>query len=288
VYSAVFSLDGKRIVTASVDKTARLWDAATGKPIGLALTGHEDWVNSAAFSPDGNRIVTASGDWTARLWDAETGKPIGAPLEGHSNSVTNATFSPDGKRILTGSGDRTARLWDAETGKPIGAPINVPGGAVASAAFSPDGRRIVTASGRNSGWEREIGQAQVWDAETGKPVAAPLTGHDSRVSSATFSPDGTRIVTASWDKTAIVREIFASTQELAAQARASVPRCLTREQRVTAFLDPEPPAWCIDLEKWPYQTEGWKDWLKFKRANASPPRPDTAEWWPWVSAREAK
>ena len=60
VMSAAFSPDGKRIVTASEDKTARVWDAATGKPIGEPLKGHEDAVSSAAFSPDGKRIVTAS------------------------------------------------------------------------------------------------------------------------------------------------------------------------------------------------------------------------------------
>ena len=82
--SAAFSPDGKRIVTASEDKTARLWDAETGKPIGEPLKGHEAYAcASAAFSPDGKRIVTASEDKTARLWDAETGKPIGEPLKGH-------------------------------------------------------------------------------------------------------------------------------------------------------------------------------------------------------------
>ena len=70
--SAAFSPDGKRIVTASEDKTARIWDAATGRPIGEPLEGHEKEVTSAAFSPDGKRIVTASEDKTARVWDAET------------------------------------------------------------------------------------------------------------------------------------------------------------------------------------------------------------------------
>ena len=60
VWSAAFSPDGKRIVTASSDKTARLWDAESGKQIGEPLTGHTDAVMSAAFSPDGKRIVTAS------------------------------------------------------------------------------------------------------------------------------------------------------------------------------------------------------------------------------------
>ena len=74
VLSAAFSPDGKRIVTASCDKTARLWDAETGKQIGAPLVGHKGYVTSAAFSPDGKRIVTASCDKTARLWDAATGK----------------------------------------------------------------------------------------------------------------------------------------------------------------------------------------------------------------------
>jgi WD40 repeat protein len=70
VVSAAFSPDGSRIVTASVDKTARIWDAASAKEIAV-LRGHDDTVNSAAFSPDGSRIVTASDDKTARIWDAQ-------------------------------------------------------------------------------------------------------------------------------------------------------------------------------------------------------------------------
>jgi hypothetical protein len=118
--TAALSPDGKRILTASRDYTARLWDAETGKQIGEPLAGHRDTVSSAAFSPDGKRIVTASYDNTARLWDAETGKPIGEPLKGHTGPVLSAAFSPDGKRIVTAGRDGTARLWDAETGKQIG------------------------------------------------------------------------------------------------------------------------------------------------------------------------
>ncbi len=111
--SAEFSPDGTRVVTASVDKTARLWDAATGKPLGEPMR-HEDVVSSAAFSPDGKRVVTASWDKTARLWDAATQKPLGEPMR-HGDAVRSAAFSPDGTQLVTASIDDTARLWDAAT-----------------------------------------------------------------------------------------------------------------------------------------------------------------------------
>jgi hypothetical protein len=63
----VFSPDGSRVVTASADNTARLWDANTGAGLAMLL-GHEGEVHSAVFSPDGSRVVTASADNTARIW----------------------------------------------------------------------------------------------------------------------------------------------------------------------------------------------------------------------------
>src|SRR5438046_2077717 len=120
VYSAQVSPHGQRIVTASWDTTARLWDATSGEPVGQPMR-HEDIVFSAQFSPDGQRIVTASADKTARLWDAASGKLIGEPMM-HEYAVNSAQFSPDGQRVVTGSSDKTARLWDAASGKPIGEP----------------------------------------------------------------------------------------------------------------------------------------------------------------------
>jgi WD domain, G-beta repeat len=140
VSSATFSRDGKRILTSSFDKTARIWDAATGKPIGEPLKGHDGKVWSAAFSPADKRIVTASDDNTARLWDAATAKPIGEPLRGHAETVKSAAFSLDGKLIVTASSDNTAHVWDAAAAKAIGE-LKGHGGAVNSAAFSPDGKR---------------------------------------------------------------------------------------------------------------------------------------------------
>jgi tetratricopeptide (TPR) repeat protein len=109
VTSAQFSPDGQWVVTASGDKTARLWDAGNGKPIGEAMK-HEGIVTSAQFSPDGQRVVTAS-EATARLWDAGSRKPIGEPMQ-HEAVVNSAQFSPNGQRVVTASEDKTARLWD--------------------------------------------------------------------------------------------------------------------------------------------------------------------------------
>src|SRR5882757_7777027 len=70
-YATAFSPDGTRVVTASADHTARVWDARTGKPLTEPLE-HRNSVNAVAFSPDGARVVTASDDTTARVWDVRT------------------------------------------------------------------------------------------------------------------------------------------------------------------------------------------------------------------------
>ena len=89
-----FSPDGTRIASGSDDNTVRLWDAATGQPIGHPLTGHTDAVSSVAFSPDGTRIASGSGDNTVRLWDAATGQPVGDPLTGHTDAVCERGVQP--------------------------------------------------------------------------------------------------------------------------------------------------------------------------------------------------
>ena len=85
------------------DKTARLWDAASGKE--LQRLTHDDVVSAASFSPDGRTVVTASDDKTARLWDAASGKELQRLT--HDGMVLAASFSPDGRNVVTASQDET-------------------------------------------------------------------------------------------------------------------------------------------------------------------------------------
>jgi WD40 repeat protein len=189
VASAAFSPDGSRVVSASRDNTARIWDAATGAML-LTLRGHTSTVRSAAFSSDGARVITASYDGTARFWNAATGAELSL-LKGHEDAVSSAAFSADGHRVLTASWDKTARVWDTTTATSL---LELRGheGPVKSASFSPDGNRIVTASDDKT--------VRIWDATTGGQLMV-LKGHDSAVTWAVFSPDGSRIATASEDTT---------------------------------------------------------------------------------------
>ena len=94
------------------------------------------------------------------------------------------------------------------------------------------------------------------------------------MNSAAFSPDGKRIVTASLDKTVrLLRIVPGGTEEIVAVAKAASPRCLTAEQRHQFFLPAEPPTWCIEQEKWPYDTLAWKQWLSDTLAGKRPPLP---------------
>ncbi len=104
-----YSRDGRRMITASVDRTARVWDTENGRE--LFDLRHSDWVWHGTFSPDGKRILTTGEDTTAKLWDAETHREI-LTLRGHTAPVVRGYFSPDGRKIATGGKDHTVRIWE--------------------------------------------------------------------------------------------------------------------------------------------------------------------------------
>ena len=191
---ARFSPDGQLVVIGGPNDSTvpdpnfvNVWRVADGERV--AQFSHEGPAGFARFSPDGRWVVTTSLDKTARLWDWQTGKQLTEPLR-HEGAVVWADVSADNRRVLTLSADQTARLWEASSGKLLhtlshgGEPYYH-----TSAEFSADGGRVVIASGS---------AVQVWDAHTGQPVTAALT-HAGRVNSVKFSPDGTRLLTASHD-----------------------------------------------------------------------------------------
>lgn len=229
VWSAAFGPDGRRIVTASKDGTARVWEADSGRLI-AEFKDHADGVHSASFSPNGCYIVTAS--TATRIWAVETGL-LAAEFETDRGSVDSAAYSPNGRFIVTRTGN-TARVWEVDTRRLV-AELKHHESEVLDAAFSPDSYFVVTASADKT--------ARLWEAGTGLMVGEFMGGPDSphgstrlfeaapttfansddpltklrrleeaawmarkHSLSATFSPDGRRILTAdlsntttSWD-----------------------------------------------------------------------------------------
>jgi WD40 repeat protein len=189
VNGCAISPDGSFIVSASSDKTLKIWDARAGKER-LTLAGHTWDVKGCAISPSGSLVVSASKDWTLRVWDIGTGKER-LTLKGHTGWVNGCAISPDGSFIVSASGDKTLKVWDARTGEDR---LSLTGhtSGVLDCAISPDGSFIVSAS--------RDGTLRVWDARTGKERLA-LIGHTALVQACAIGPDGSFIVSASMDRT---------------------------------------------------------------------------------------
>jgi WD40 repeat protein len=234
VRGAVFSPDGLLVATAS--DIARLWNPKTGDMV-ARLVGHQGEIYTAVFTPDGNRIMTFGADRTFRTWDVQTGKEVARSKqsgEDHAAGTHKIAISPNGEQAVTVGGDDTPRVWDVKTGQLLGT-LEGHQGSAYGVSYSSDGKRIATTSADNT--------VRIWDADKREAVAVledlPLMWD------AAFSADGERLVTASEDGIARIWPVFPTVQALVDHAKSVVPRCLTHDQRRQAFLEPEPPAWCI-------------------------------------------
>jgi WD40 repeat protein/serine/threonine protein kinase len=152
--------DGQRIASASWDRTAKVWEALTGREL-LTLRGHEAGLTNVAFSPDGRYIASSSWDETVRLWDAETGmeRYVFAP---HVGPVYGVAFHPkDGRVLAAAHHDGTIKLWDTTTGQKRREFVAGRKEPLLSVAFSSDGTLLV------AGWGKNEGNIAIWDAANG-------------------------------------------------------------------------------------------------------------------------
>jgi len=211
VQAASFSPNGQRIVTASRDRTARIWDWQRDweEPSLKLREGHKFMTSTAIFFPNGKRLLTAAADSTVRIWDMESETEI-LDLRLTGTGVNGVVaLSSDGRWVLTGSDPieqddeksvGAAILWDASTGKRL---YQTEGQKteVTAVAISPDNNILFTGF--------RDGVCILWDRETGKKIRQWV---DDQIKAAVFLPDGQRVLTAN-DYSGVRQWIVATGEE---------------------------------------------------------------------------
>ncbi|MCP5527367.1 MAG: protein kinase [Verrucomicrobiales bacterium] len=218
-HGLVFCAGDRRVVAASTDKQAHVWEVATGRLVGSLP--HESAVECLAVSIDGALIATGAYDGTARVWDASTLQPLTPPLS-HQARLTSVCFSPDGRSLLTASSDRQARVFAVATGQ-LRYPPMLATGPLRMAGFSGDGSRVITVD--------EGGNVRLWDGQSGLPWGPPIE-HNQPVRHAAFTPDGARLITVAEPGPVYVWSVVSGTRKPA--------RLVHDEALVAAVFGSEP------------------------------------------------
>lgn len=205
--------DGRPIIiSGGHDKTIRIWDLATRRPIGPPLTGHVRQIYFIATGYLNSRPIAISGsaDNTVRTWDLTTRKPIGRPIDGDTDwARTGAIGRLDGQDIAVAGGfTDTIRRWNLDTGRPLGPPLAGHTDSIYDLVLGQLNGRPIIASG---GEDRTI---RIWDLRTGHPIGPPLTGHTRTVTSLALGRLNGRpiIVSGSEDKTVRIWDLTTSRQ----------------------------------------------------------------------------
>ncbi|KAI6012810.1 hypothetical protein F5J12DRAFT_820855 [Pisolithus orientalis] len=199
VYALDFSEDGTQLVSAGQDKNIVLWDVRTGEMHREPLSGHTKTVLCLCFAHSGTRFASGSRDRFIRIWDAGTGKEVLPPILYHAGAVNALVYTPDGRRLISASDDKVICVWDANSGtlQRLPGTLNVPfilrghSSAIYSLSISPDSTLLVSASRDTT--------ARLWDIQAGMELPALVRQHRLPVRCATFTADGRRIVTSSFN-----------------------------------------------------------------------------------------
>jgi len=161
VSSIAFTGDGKKLASASFDKTVRVWDVAERKLLGTS-TVHSDFVYAVAFDPKGEFFVSASKDRTCRVIDVATMKSR-LTLSGMDQDILAVAVSSDGQRIVSSGFEASLYWWDAQTGAQVKRGGGY-GNATHELAFIGDGSVVVSAGADNN--------VRLWDPKTQAAIRA--------------------------------------------------------------------------------------------------------------------
>lgn len=195
VICIAWSPDGTRIASASMDKTVKVWDAATGRTL-VTYKGHNDGVYSVSWSPDGKQVASASRANEVQVWNAQTGEQT-LRYPDSSGSVWVVAWSPNSTLIASGGdlSDTTVQVWDGKSGTTFTAHKDVPSqnvfSVVRAIGWSPDGKRVASGSTH----------VEIWNAATEEVLLTFRGGHSDPylVNALAWSPDGMRIVSCASD-----------------------------------------------------------------------------------------
>ncbi len=172
-----FSPDGKLLLSACWDNTAKLWDVSTGVLI-RNISAHTQQVDLASFSPDGSRFFTKGWDKHVMVWETVSGKRL-ADFYNDSIAVSDAEWSPDGEFIIISTMNSVSIIINASNGSVVRY-LRGHFGTIEKSSYSPDGKYIVTIS-----WDQT---ACLWDAATGNIIQVFQTSYNWPIA-AGFSPD---------------------------------------------------------------------------------------------------
>ncbi|QDU49139.1 WD40 repeat domain-containing protein [Gimesia panareensis] len=181
VFDAIFSPDGKRVVSNCFGETVYVWDAATGEQTGTPIDVKK--MDCLLFGEDSDTLIVGNQDGALTTYDLVTGQKKGELFK-DPGPVMSAALSSDGQRIVIG-GIGSTQVWDLKTGQPVSQKFSHLGPG-AEVAFSPDGKTIAV-----GGW---LKKAFLWDLSP-KHLPEKTCVHKGSVTSVTFSPDGKLLLT---------------------------------------------------------------------------------------------